>query len=165
MWRGPQWGPQSPAVKNTGPGVVPFDISFHDSTANTVPGGGHPFSLPTTLLLLQPVVAQEFYVGVDQGGDYVYRYDAYLPQWFYQQGTTANPIEYFMDIDQPLGQNWAGMSRRPRPVSLNTSPTPAPGPAFKSTTCFRTHDRSGAKRGGTGGFGLLALLISRRRRQ
>jgi hypothetical protein len=89
----------------TPPATIAFDISFHASTANMFPGI-HPFSLPTNTLSLQLVHAQEDYVGVDQFGDYVYRYDAYLPQPFYQQGSTANPIEYFIDIDQPSGQRW-----------------------------------------------------------
>jgi hypothetical protein len=101
-------GPNSGAIPrpNTGPGVIPFDISFHLSTIMSQPGVTHPFSIPTNLLSLQLVLAQEAFVGVDQSGDYVYRYDAYLPQPFLQQGTTANPIEYFIDIDQPSFELW-----------------------------------------------------------
>ena len=150
---------------NTGPGAIPFDLSFHDSSGNGNPTI-HPFSLPTTLLLLQPVKAQEFYVGVDQSGDYVYRYDAYLPQWFYQQGTTANPIEYFMDIDQPSGQNW-GWHESPTQVL----DFPAISPTHNGPwTSLQVHDLAfelmtipepGVAT--LGGFGLLALLIRRRR--
>jgi len=89
----------------TPPATIAFDISFHDSSGNSVPGI-HPFSLPTSLLSLQLVHAQEAYVGVDQAGDYVYRYDAFLPQPFLQQGTATLPIEYFIDIDQPSQQRW-----------------------------------------------------------
>ena len=151
---------------NTGPGVIPFDISFHDSNANSIPGGGHPFSLPTTLLMLQPVKAQEFYVGVDQSGDYVYRYDAYLPQWFYQQGTTANPIEYFIDIDQPNGQNW-GWHESPTQVMDFPAISPTHNGPWNT---LQIHDLAfelmtipepGVAM--LGGFGLLALFISRRR--
>lgn len=88
-------------------GAGPFDISFHFSTANFQPGTVHPFSLPeSTPLYLTTVLAQEEYVGVDQVGHYVYRYDAYLPTPFQQQGTPANPLEYFLDICKPTRENW-----------------------------------------------------------
>ncbi len=88
----------------TTPGyTVPFDISFHLST---FPNEPHPFSRPGPLLSLQGVLAQEEFVGIDDTGHYVYRYDAYLPQPFYQQGTHANPIEYFLDIDKPSHEMW-----------------------------------------------------------
>jgi hypothetical protein len=89
------------------PAVVPFDISFHLSTQSLVPTNIHPFSLPVDQpLSLQPVLAQEAFVGVDQAGDYVYRYDAYLPQPFFQEGTAAHPLEYFIDICKPTQENW-----------------------------------------------------------
>lgn len=87
----------------TPPGVIgPFDISFHLSV-----GGPHPFSLPEmTPLYLTTVHAQEAFVGVDEFGDYVYRYDAYLPTPFFQQGSPTHPIEYFLDIDKPTQESW-----------------------------------------------------------
>jgi hypothetical protein len=75
---------------------VPFDISFHLST------GTHPTSKPGTLLLYQSLLAQEVFVGHDQAGDAVYRYDAYLPFQFNQTPGT----EYFLDIDKPSGEDW-----------------------------------------------------------
>ena len=92
----------------TGPAAVgPFDISFHFSTANGNPTVAHPFSLPLDPpLYLTTVHAQEEFVGVDQAGDFVYRYDAFLPTPFQQQGTQTNPLEYFLDIDKPTRENW-----------------------------------------------------------
>jgi hypothetical protein len=57
-------------------------------------------------LYLTTVHAQEAFVGVDQAGDWVYRYDAILPTPFLQQGTPTNPLEYFIDIDKPTRENW-----------------------------------------------------------
>ena len=77
--------------------TFPFDISFHLSD-----GAPHPTSLPSTLLALYTVPAQEVFVGIDQGGDFVYRYDAFLPQPFFE----TNSVEYFIDIDKPTGEKW-----------------------------------------------------------
>jgi hypothetical protein len=150
----------------TPPATIAFNIVFYDSTGNSIPGV-HPFSVPTTVLLPQPVLAQEDFVGVDQSGDFVYRYDAYLPQWFYQQGTTANPIEYFMSIDQPSLQNW-GWHEAPTQImdfpaisgSYNGpwNNLPIHDMAFELMTIPEPGIAT------LGGFGLLALLISRRRR-
>jgi len=148
--------------QTTPPSTIAFDIDFYGST-----GGPHPLSLPTALLLGQPVFAQEDYVGVDQFGDYVYRYDAYLPLPFYQQGTTANPVEYFMAIDQPSGQPW-GWHESPTQIMDFPAFSPAHGGTW--TTIAPMHDLAfelmtipepGVAT--LGGFGLLALLISRRR--
>ena len=73
----------------------PFDISFHLSDANFLPGV-HPFSLPDALLALSTVTAQEFFVGFDSTGHAVYRYDAFIPVFEEQKG-----VEYFLDIDKP----------------------------------------------------------------
>jgi hypothetical protein len=152
----------------TPPATIAFDIVFHDSTANSVPGGGHPFSLPTTILLGQQVWAQEDFVGVDQTGEYVYRYDAYLPQWFYQQGTTANPVEYFMAIDQPSGQKW-GWHESPTQIMDFPALSPAHGGPW--TSIAPMHDLAfelmTVPEPGVltlGGLGLLAVLVGRRRR-
>ena len=150
----------------TPPGTIPFDISFHDSTANYFPGI-HPFSLPTNNLSLQFAFAQEDYVGVDQSGDYVYRYDAYLQQPFLQQGTAANPLEYFIDIDQPSGQNW-GWHETPL-INLDF-PASAPGhagpwandPPHDLAFELMTIPEPGVLT--LSGLGFLLLLTSRRRR-
>jgi len=76
--------------------TVAFDISFYSSA------GAHPNSKPGALLLPETVLAQEVFVGRDQSGDYVYRYDAYLPVPFPQLTNT----EYFVSISQPSGENW-----------------------------------------------------------
>jgi hypothetical protein len=83
--------------------TMPFDVSFHWSTANGNPGI-HPFSLPVNgaPLSLQTVLAQQTFVGYDQFGEAVYRYDAYLSQPFAQTPGT----EYFLDIDQPGTEDW-----------------------------------------------------------
>ena len=94
-WWGSYIGDATQRADSTG-FAVPFDISFHAST------GAHPNSRPGVVLYLQPVLAQEVFVGVDQTGDFVYRYDAYLPVDFIQIPGT----EYFLDIDKPSGENW-----------------------------------------------------------
>jgi hypothetical protein len=106
-WWGSYLG-SNQVIRPTSPGyTVPFDISFHLSTQSLVPTNIHPFSLPLdSPLLLQPVLAQEEFVGFDIFGEAVYRYDAYLPQPFQQQGTAAKPMEYFIDIDKPTHENW-----------------------------------------------------------
>jgi hypothetical protein len=74
-----------------------FDISFHSSI------GSHPFSLPDSGgIVWTNIIAQEEFVGFDEAGDAVYRYDAYLPAPFIQ----INGTEYFLDIDRPTGENW-----------------------------------------------------------
>jgi hypothetical protein len=158
-------GPNSGALPRptTPPATIAFDIDFYGST-----GGPHPLSLPTTLQLGQPVLAQEDYVGVDQFGDYVYRYDAYLPQSFYQQGTTANPIEYFMAIDQPSGQNW-GWHESPTQNMDSPAFSPAHGGPWTSTApmhdlAFELMTVPEPSVLTLGGLGLLAVLTSRRRR-
>lgn len=80
------------------PFVNAFDISIHASV------GTHPFSLPSdsALELYTSVTAQQEFVGYDEVGDAVYRYDAYLPSPYPQQ----MGVEYFLDIDLPTGQNW-----------------------------------------------------------
>jgi hypothetical protein len=76
----------------------PFDISFHLSA------GTHPDSLPVDpyLVLYENVTAQEVFIGMNQFGMFVYRYDAYLPMPFYE---TAG-VEYFIDIDKPTAETW-----------------------------------------------------------
>jgi len=77
-----------------------FDISIHASDGSEL---NHPSSLPTDLLALwTDVTVQQEFVGFDVSGDAVYRYDAYLPSPFDQTPGT----EYFLDIDQPTGENW-----------------------------------------------------------
>jgi hypothetical protein len=102
-WWGSYIGNQSPRPNQPG-FLQPFEISFHLSTVQGGPGSpGHPFSLPVgTPLLMQTVLAQEFFVGLDQVGDAVYRYDAFLPQPFEQLPGT----EYFLDICKPTQENW-----------------------------------------------------------
>ena len=152
-----------PPRPTTPPATVAFDLDFYAST-----GGPHPVSLPTALLLGQIVFAQEDFVGVDQTGEYVYRYDAYLTQPFFQQGTTANPVEYFMAIDQPSGQAWGWHEA---PTLFMDSPAFSPAHGGPWTSIAPMHDLAfelmtipepGVAT--LGGFGLLALLISRRRR-
>ncbi len=151
----------------TPPATIGFDISFHDSTGNYIPGV-HPWSLPTGLLYLQPVLAQEEYVGVDQSGDYVYRYDAFLPQPFYQQGTTANPLEYFIDIDQPSGQNWGWHES---PTQILDVPAISPAHNGPWNNSLGVHDLAFELMSipepsvlTLGGLGLLAVLARHRRR-
>lgn len=82
----------------------PFDISFHLSTFPVVP---HPFSLPVDgPIYFATVSAQEVFVGIDVAGDFVYRYDAYLPTPFNQQFNPTHPNEYFLDIDKPTHESW-----------------------------------------------------------
>jgi hypothetical protein len=101
-WWGSYIGPDQTPRPNTPGFTVPFDISFHLSTANGNPSI-HPLSLPTDpFLSLQTVFAQQFFVGFDVIGEAVYRYDAYLQDPFNQIPGT----EYFLDIDQPLHENW-----------------------------------------------------------
>ena len=67
-----------------------MQIGFYASTATD-----HPFSLPVEPpLALYPSMPQEEFVGMDAGGDLVYRYDAYLPEPFYEVAGT----EYFIAI-------------------------------------------------------------------
>jgi len=160
-------GPNTGAVPRptTPPGTIPFDIAFHNSTANSTPGV-HPFSLPTGLLYLQPVFAQEDYVGVDQSGDYVYRYDAYLPQPFYQQGTTANPLEYFLAIDQPSGQNWGWHESPPQIMDFPAFSPTHTGPWVTVQTQDLAFELMTVPEPGVlalGGLGVLAVLTGRRR--
>lgn len=97
------WGSyvDSPILHPNSPGfTVPFEVGFLSSV------GPHPDSLPGVQLYQQPVLAQEVFVGIDQQGDFVYRYDAFLPVPFNQvQGT-----EYFLNIDSPgfgpSGERW-----------------------------------------------------------
>ncbi|HUK82964.1 MAG TPA: PEP-CTERM sorting domain-containing protein [Verrucomicrobiae bacterium] len=76
----------------------PFDISFHLSAA------AHPNSVPVDpyLVLYENLTAQEVFVGTNQFGMFVYRYDAYLPTPFHE---TAG-VEYFIDIDKPTNETW-----------------------------------------------------------
>ena len=68
-----------------------MQIGFYASTATD-----HPFSLPVEPpLALYPSMPQEEFVGMDAGGDLVYRYDAYLPEPFYEVAGT----EYFIAIN------------------------------------------------------------------
>jgi len=86
----------------------PFDISFHLSA------GAHPNSLPVDpYLALYTVSAQEVFVGINSVGNFVYRYDAYLPAPFYE---TAG-VEYFIDIDKPTGETWGWQT-----IDLSLSP-------------------------------------------
>jgi len=90
----------------------PFDISFHNSL------GPHPGSLPVPgpPITMYTVNAQEVFVGFDNSGEPVYRYDAYLTdaagaqepfdQWRYSQDQRYNIGELFIDICKPTLQNW-----------------------------------------------------------
>ena len=89
---------------------VLFDISFHLST------GGHPYSVPAgpPVALYENVETQQAWTGecIDppDGGEPVYRYDAYLPGGGFDQAARSpqspNPGELFIDICQPGGQVW-----------------------------------------------------------
>jgi PEP-CTERM motif len=70
--------------------VVPFDISFHQST------GTHPNSLPVAQpMAMYSVLAQEHYTGyLDMAGHPVFEYNAYLDPWFPEVAGQ----EYFLDI-------------------------------------------------------------------
>lgn len=70
----------------------PMQIGFYASTATD-----HPFSLPVEppLAFYPSITPQEEFVGMDAGGDLVYRYDAYLPEPFYEVAGT----EYFIAIN------------------------------------------------------------------
>lgn len=108
---------------------VPFDVAFHLSNANGNPAL-HPLSLPLDpLLLLQPVLAQEFLVGTDQAGDFVYRYDAYLPTPFEQMPGT----EYFLVIDKPTGENWGWHTTQPSPIQDYAAFAPGHGGPWTSS--------------------------------
>lgn len=86
----------------------PFDISFHNSV------GPHPTSLPGPLITLYTVNAQEVFVGLDNKGEPVYRYDAYLPegeafdQWAYSHDGNPdhNQGELFIDICKSTNEGW-----------------------------------------------------------
>jgi hypothetical protein len=84
----------------------PFDISFHLS----VPGATapHPESKPAALVYFATVEAQEVFVGYDNSGRPVYRYDAKIQpfdQWTYSQ-QSGIPGELWIDIDKPTQEVW-----------------------------------------------------------
>jgi hypothetical protein len=108
-WWGSYLGPNQTPRPNAPGFTVPFDISFHLSTANGNPSI-HPNSLPVDpYLSLQSVLAQQFFVGFDVGGEAVYRYDAYLVDPFVQIPGT----EYFLDIDLPNSSEMWGWHETP----------------------------------------------------
>ena len=87
------WGSYGNTAQQADGFVGPFDISFH--LADNTP---HPFSLPVNApLALYVVNAQQAFVGMDESGEPVYRYDAYLPTAFPEIAGT----EYFMAIESP----------------------------------------------------------------
>lgn len=93
--------------------IGPFDISFHLSVFP--PGAEHPFSLPSAepMYLRTLLSVQEEFVGFDEAGHAVYRYDAFLPDPFFEQAG----VEYFLDIDKPTNENWGWHdSRPPHPI-------------------------------------------------
>lgn len=88
----------------------PFGISFHNSL------GEHPNSIPGPLITAYTVIAQEVFVGLDNKGEPVYRYDAFLTvadvgivpfdQWKHSQNPEYNVGELFIDICKPTQENW-----------------------------------------------------------
>lgn len=82
----------------------PFDISFHLSWDD------HPFSIPGTQVYLDTVTAQEFFVGLDNVGNPVYEYNAYITpfdQYLYAYDElNYNKGELFLDICKPTGESW-----------------------------------------------------------
>ncbi len=101
--------------------VGPFEIAFYYS----VPGATapHPLSLPGDKVAAWQVTAQEQVIGREMNDDFVYRYDAYLPQafdqWLYSQNP-ANGIkgELWMSIGNPLEYNWCWEAAAiPHPVA------------------------------------------------
>lgn len=89
--------------------VGPFEIAFYYS----VPGATapHPLSLPGERVATWRVTAQEQDIGRESNDEFVYRYDAYLPQafdqWFYSQNP-ANGIkgELWMSIANLFEYDW-----------------------------------------------------------
>jgi hypothetical protein len=80
--------------------VVGFDFNIYGSTGTPA---NHPNSLPVGApVYTAALIAQEEFVGVDQTGDNVYRYDAFLAEPFDQVFGT----EYFISIDKPTGEQW-----------------------------------------------------------
>jgi len=101
------WGSYGNTAQQTDGFVGPFDISFHLSD-----GAPHPFSLPVNAsLALYVVTAQQAFVGLDESGEPVYRYDAYLPTPFPESAGT----EYFMAIDKPGSVPLWGWHESPGP--------------------------------------------------
>jgi hypothetical protein len=105
------WGSYKHDTEPRKPGRTgPFDISFHNSL------GLHPGSLPGPLITMYTVNAQEVFVGLDNSGEPVYRYDAYLTnaagalepfdQWRYSHDQQYNMGELFIGICKPTLQNW-----------------------------------------------------------
>jgi hypothetical protein len=94
VWAVRWWGSYAGETTPRGVSYVPFNIGIY-ATA-----GSHPSSKPGEPPLLTSVSAQEQLVGIDQAGDFVYEYNAYL-RFAQVYGT-----EYFLSIDKPTGENW-----------------------------------------------------------
>ena len=90
--------------------VGPFAITFYYSTPGaTAP---HPLSLPGTAVVgYRQITAQEEVVGREENDEFVYRYDAYLPQAFDQWLYSQNPNngiqgELWMSVVNQFEPDW-----------------------------------------------------------
>ena len=139
----------------------PFDISFHFSN-----GQPHPTSLPvdgTPLEFWMDVTAQEVFVGTDQRGDFVYRYDAPLPAPFPEDAG----VEYFIDICKPTDENWGWHETTIQRQDFSAR-SPTHGGPWSSQGFDLAFELIAVPEPGTWalvGLGLMAVLFRSRRRR
>ncbi|MFH1551204.1 MAG: PEP-CTERM sorting domain-containing protein [Planctomycetota bacterium] len=102
-----------------------FYLSIHnDHPAGAEPS--HPGSLLAESFVPIADVAYEHPIGVDSYGNIVYEYFAWLDECFWQEGTAANPVVYWVNIvaeidnpDQDIDDNVWGWHTAVQPHNID----------------------------------------------